>query len=205
MDYSNGCTQTMSIPALESDLPSANELWNVVMAGSGSSPSQGKDQPSTSPSQRGEAIGKVPGILVVEDSKTDVFLIREALDSGDVDTNVHVVRDGYAATNFFDAADTDPDAPCPDLVLLDMNLPKKSGAEVLKHLRESRRCKAAQVLIISSSDAERDRAAVEGLSVAGYFKNPSDYAEFMKLGILVKALLESLPSGGDANDSSLKA
>jgi DNA-binding response OmpR family regulator len=111
------------------------------------------------------------------------------------------VKDGYAATNFFDAADADPNAPCPDVVLLDLNLPKKNGAEVLKHLRESRRCKRAQVLIISSSDAPRDRASVEGLGAAGYFKKPSNYAEFMKLGSLVKALVESRPIGDDANDS----
>jgi chemotaxis family two-component system response regulator Rcp1 len=161
------------------------------MGGSGSNPSQGKDQPSISPSQPKETIGEVPDILIVEDSNPDIFLIREALNSGEVKANVHVVRDGCAATNFFDAADAKPNAPCPDLVLLDMNLPKKNGAEVLKHLRESKRCRGARVLIISSSDALRDRASVEGLSAAGYFKKPPDYAEFMKLGPLVKALLES--------------
>jgi DNA-binding response OmpR family regulator len=165
------------------------------MGASGSNPSRGKDQPSISPSLREEAIGNLPDILVIEDSRTDVFLIHEALAIGEVNANVHVVRDGYAATNFFDAADADPNAPCPDLVLLDMNLPKKNGAEVLKHLRKSRRCKEAQVLIISSSDTVRDRASVEGLSTAGYFKKPSDYGEFMKLGPLVKALIEPPRTG----------
>jgi CheY-like chemotaxis protein len=165
------------------------------MGASGSNPSRGKDQPSVSPSQPNEVTGDLPDILVIEDSKTedsktDVYLIREALDSGEVKANVHVVRDGYAATNFFDAADADPHAPCPDLVLLDLNLPMKTGAEVLHHLRESRRCKTAQVLVISSSDSARDRASVEGLGPAGYFKKPTDYAEFLKLGPLVKSLLD---------------
>jgi PAS domain S-box-containing protein len=176
-------------------LPSANGLWNAIMGASGSNPSRGKDQPSVSPSQPNEVTGDLPDILVIEDSKTedsktDVYLIREALDSGEVKANVHVVRDGYAATNFFDAADADPHAPCPDLVLLDLNLPMKTGAEVLHHLRESRRCKTAQVLVISSSDSARDRASVEGLGPAGYFKKPTDYAEFLKLGPLVKSLLD---------------
>jgi chemotaxis family two-component system response regulator Rcp1 len=127
---------------------------------------------------------------VVEDSKTDVYLIREALGRAEVTANVHVVRDGYTATNFFDAADADPNAPCPDLVLLDLNLPMKSGSEVLHHLRGSRRCKTAQVLVISSSDSAPDRASVEGLGTAGYFKKPTDYAEFLKLGPLVKSLLD---------------
>jgi DNA-binding response OmpR family regulator len=66
----------------------------------------------------------------------------------------------------------------------------KSGCEVLHHLRESRRCKTAQVLVISSSDSARDRASVEGFGTAGYFKKPTAYAEFLKLGPLVKSLLD---------------
>jgi two-component system, chemotaxis family, response regulator Rcp1 len=130
-----------------------------------------------------------PVILVAEDSKTDVFLIREALAAAQVEANVHVVTDGDAATKFFDATDADEDLPCPVLVLLDINLPKKSGDEVLQHLRHSRRCRGAQVLVVSSSDAARDRTVLAGLSIAGYFKKPSDYAEFMKLGSWVKSLL----------------
>jgi two-component system, chemotaxis family, response regulator Rcp1 len=106
-----------------------------------------------------------------------------------VEANVHVVTDGDAATKFFDATDADEDLPCPVLVLLDINLPKKSGDEVLQHLRHSRRCRGAQVLVVSSSDAARDRTVLAGLSIAGYFKKPSDYAEFMKLGPWVKSLL----------------
>jgi DNA-binding response OmpR family regulator len=83
------------------------------------------------------------------------------------------------------------DAPIPDLILLDLNLPKTSGADVLKHLRESSRCKHAKVLIVSSSTLARDRSSVEDLGISGYFKKPTDYAEFMKLGPLVKALLET--------------
>ncbi len=201
MAYSNDYTPATNIPAPALDLPSASELWNAIMGASGSNPSQGKDQLSTSPSQPEELIGKLPDILVIEDSKADVFLIRKALDSGEVKANVHVVRDGYAATNFFDAVDADPNIPCPDVVLLDMNLPKKNGAEVLKHIRSSKRCSGVQVLIISSSDAIRDRASVEGFGTAGYFKKPSDYAEFMKLGPLVKELLESPPAGTDRPES----
>jgi two-component system, chemotaxis family, response regulator Rcp1 len=160
------------------------------MGASGSNPSRGKDQPSVSRSQPEEVSEDLPDILVVEDNKTDVYLIREALSSGKVKANVHIVRDGYAATNFFDAADADPSAPCPDLILLDLNLPIKSGAEVLHHLRESRRCKTARVLVISSSDSARDRASVERLGTAGYFRKPTDYAEYLKLGPLVKSLLD---------------
>lgn len=126
---------------------------------------------------------------MVEDSKTDVFLIRKAITSAEVNADLHFVSDGDAATQFFDFADADANAPCPALVLLDLNLPKKNGDEVLRHLRSSRRCGNAGVLIVSSSDAARDREALAELGVNGYFRKPSDYYEFMKLGDLVKQLL----------------
>lgn len=126
---------------------------------------------------------------MVEDSKTDVFLIRKAIATAQVNADLHFVSDGEAATRFFDSADADANAPCPALVLLDLNLPKKSGDDVLRHLRSSRRCGHAAVLIVSSSDAPRDREGVTGLGVSGYFRKPSDYYEFMKLGELVKRLL----------------
>lgn len=127
---------------------------------------------------------------MVEDSKADVFLIREALARAQVNAELHFVSDGDAATQFFDSADADANAPCPALVLLDLNLPKKNGDDVLRHLRNSKRCSAAAVLIVSSSDAARDREAVAELGVNAYFRKPSDYYEFMKLGELVKRILK---------------
>jgi DNA-binding response OmpR family regulator len=121
-----------------------------------------------------------------------VYLIREAIQRSGVDADIDVLSDGYAATQYFDEADASESAACPDLVLLDLNLPKTSGDEVLKHLRASVRCKYAKVLIVSSSDAPTDRKSVEYLAVSSYFKKPSSFAEFMKLGSIVQRLLMSL-------------
>jgi two-component system, chemotaxis family, response regulator Rcp1 len=126
---------------------------------------------------------------VIEDSKTDVILIRKAIASAQVNADLQFVSDGEAATRFFDSVDADAGASCPALVLLDLNLPKKSGDDVLRHLRGSRRCCRAAVLVVSSSDAARDREVVGELGVNGYFQKPSDYFDFMKLGDLVKKLL----------------
>jgi DNA-binding response OmpR family regulator len=141
---------------------------------------------STTPEQ--QDAGR-PLILVVEDSKSDVFLIREALKEAQVEAEIHVVDNGDSATKFFEAADSDGKSTIPNLVLLDLNLPKKRGDEVLKYLRNSLRCKEVRVVIVSTSDSTRDRAAVEPLGISAYFKKPTDYNDFMKLGRLVKTLL----------------
>src|SRR6185312_12963926 len=111
--YSNDCTQAMNIPAPELDLPSANALWNAIMGGSGSNPNRERDQPSTSVSRTRDSNAIVPDIVVVEDSTTDVFLIREALETAEVKANVHVVTDGHAAIQSFDAVEADENARCP--------------------------------------------------------------------------------------------
>jgi two-component system, chemotaxis family, response regulator Rcp1 len=120
----------------------------------------------------------------------DVYLVLDALERSQINADLHIVVDGQAATLFVDQADADNSAPCPNLVLLDLNLPKKSGVEVLKHLRGSARCACARVLIMSSSDAPLDRSAVADLAVSGYFKKPTDYGGFMELGPLVREILE---------------
>ena len=123
-----------------------------------------------------------------------MYLIREALAAAGVDADVFVVHDGQQATEFFDKSDSDNEAPCPDLVLLDLNLPKESGEDVLRHMRNSRTCKDALVLIVTSSDSAKEREATRVLGARGYFRKPSEYAEFMKLGPIVSELLTSSSS-----------
>jgi len=166
----------------------ASELWSGIRDASGSNQTQGKDLRFISLSPFSKPIHR-PRILIVEDNAGDLFLIRDALRAATIDADIDVVQDGQDAMRYFDAKDADFAAPSPNIVLLDLNLPKRSGAEVLKHLRSSKRCGEALVLIVSSSDATRDRTAVAELDVAGYFRKPSDYTDFMKLGPLVKAML----------------
>jgi chemotaxis family two-component system response regulator Rcp1 len=128
-------------------------------------------------------------ILVVEDNQADVYLIRKAIEATRLEATIHVVRDGRAASQFFENVDRSEQAPCPDLVLLDLNLPKRNGDVVLRDLRNSRRCRNALVLVVTSSDSQRDRDAVAAFGVIGYFRKPSDYTEFMRLGELAKAAL----------------
>lgn len=128
-------------------------------------------------------------MLIVEDNESDVFLIQEAIDAAALPVTVHVVRDGNEAVQFFDKADADASMPCPALVLLDINLPKKHGGEVLKHLRQSCRCGKALMIVVSSSDSAQDREQMKMLGADAYFRKPSEYDAFMKLSDIVKALI----------------
>lgn len=118
-----------------------------------------------------------------------MFLIRESLREAKVDADLHIVHDGEKAVLFFVQADGNPSAPVPDMVILDINLPKRSGYEVLQQMRQNARCASALVLVVTSSDSERDREEMRRLGVAAYFCKPSDYLKFMKLGELAKGLL----------------
>jgi len=129
-------------------------------------------------------------ILIIEDNRADVFLIRESIHVAQIDATLHVVPDGEKAIRFFEDADADPSSPCPDIVILDINLPKKQGREVLERMRHSRRCANAMVVVVTSSDSEQDREAMRKLGAASYFRKPSEYDGFMRLGELLKGLLE---------------
>ena len=119
--------------------------------------------------------------------------MQEALALHHVPAVLHVIEDGEAAMRFIDASDRNAEAPCPTLVLLDLNLPKRTGTEVLRYLRHSRKCAGAKVLIVSSSDAPKERAAVQSLGANGYFRKPSSYDEFLRIGEIVLKLLKDNP------------
>ena len=126
---------------------------------------------------------------MVEDNRADVFLIREAIRVARVNAELHVVSDGEKAIRFFNEVDADPALPCPDVVLLDINLPRRQGGEVLEEMRRSRRCSRALVMVVTSSDSDADRQRMASLGADEYFRKSSEYGDFMKLGEVVKALL----------------
>jgi CheY-like chemotaxis protein len=129
-------------------------------------------------------------ILLVEDNPGDVLLVRRALDKQPVEHELHAMRDGLEAALFIERAGQPGAPPCPDLFLLDLNLPKRDGYELLVLLRAHPVCGDKPVIIITSSDSEKDRRrAMEG-GATRYFKKPSDLDEFMKLGALVREVLE---------------
>lgn len=127
-------------------------------------------------------------LLLAEDNLPDALLIREVIREENLPLDMHIASDGQSAIDFIESADADQNAPCPHLLLLDLNLPKRDGFEVLKRLRESDKCKSIPVVIITSSDSPSDRAQAASLGAA-YFRKPPSYEEFMKLGGVLKKLL----------------
>jgi two-component system, chemotaxis family, response regulator Rcp1 len=155
-------------------------------------------EPHSSSHSRSEVSGQ-PGqlhVLLVEDNKADIFVVQEAFTNYEIPAVLHVVEDGEAAMRFIDDADQDEDAPCPILVLLDLNLPKRSGTEVLAYLRRSKKCARAKVLVVTSSNSPTDRAATQQLGANGYFLKPPSYDEFLKIGEIVLNTLNDMSGNG---------
>lgn len=126
---------------------------------------------------------------MVEDNRADVFLIQEALAESGIEANTLVLEDGQLATELIARAGQEGAPPCPDVVLLDLNLPKKSGDEVLAFIRKSGKCQTTKVIIVTSSDAAIDRQMAVDLRADAYFRKPSSYVEYMRLGQIVRDLL----------------
>jgi DNA-binding response OmpR family regulator len=135
------------------------------------------------------ATAGLPQILLIEDNEGDVGLIREALEHNDVHCVVTVVDNGEAAVGFLDDADAGRH-PCPALVIVDLNLPKKSGKEVLTRVRASTACKDAAVVVLTSSDNRRDRDEVAPFAPLHYLRKSSNLDEFMTLGALFKQIVQ---------------
>jgi CheY-like chemotaxis protein len=129
-------------------------------------------------------------ILVAEDNHADVILFREALQHHRIAYRLHIVGDGQSALRFVAQIGTSAEVPCPDLMFLDLNLPKVDGPAVLREFRRHPACAHTPVIVVTSSDAEKDRVTVAEFQVTRYFRKPSDFDEFMDLGRIVKELFD---------------
>jgi CheY-like chemotaxis protein len=129
-------------------------------------------------------------VLLVEDNPTDIFVIKEVLEGCGLDLQLQIARNGQEALYYLRRLGGDR-TPCPALVLLDLNLPKVAGLEVLRELRNGLDCKGTPVIIVSSSNAEADRAAARHMGAEGFFEKPADLAGYAELAQVVKQVLLS--------------
>lgn len=124
-------------------------------------------------------------ILLVEDNPGDVRLTREALKEGKVYSNLHTVKDGVEAMEFLRRQGKFKDAPRPDIILLDLNLPKKDGREVLEEIKTDDQLKRIPVVVLTTSKAEEDVLKTYNLHANCYVTKPVDLEKFM---VVVKSI-----------------
>jgi chemotaxis family two-component system response regulator Rcp1 len=128
------------------------------------------------------ASGGVPiEILLVEDNPGDARLTREALRDAKVRNNLHVAPDGVEALAFLRRQGKHATAPKPDLILLDLNLPKKDGREVLEEVKGDEQLRHIPIVILTTSQAERDIAESYRLRANAYVTKPVDLEQFLKV------------------------
>jgi chemotaxis family two-component system response regulator Rcp1 len=131
----------------------------------------------------------MPVVLLADDNPSDVYLIREALREHSVDCVLQVVSDGKAALGVVSGETVVADIRSLDLIILDLNLPRHDGIEILQKLRESRAFEHIPVVVLTSSDSPRDRVLANQLGATRYLRKPTSLDEFLSLGAIFKDLL----------------
>lgn len=120
-------------------------------------------------------------ILLVEDNPGDVRLTQEALKESKVTNNLHVAEDGMEALDFLYHKGDHTDAPRPDLILLDLNLPKKDGRELLEDIKADEELKRIPVVVLTTSKAEEDIYRMYDQHANCYITKPIDFDQFIEV------------------------
>jgi CheY-like chemotaxis protein len=140
-------------------------------------------------------VGPELRILLAEDNPGDIYLVEEALKRQSIAHELTVVTDGELAWKSIESADKAGDGF--DLYMLDLNLPARPGLELLTRIRKSRgKISTAPVVIVTSSNSTRDRAAAARAGADYYFCKPSKLEEFLKLGHIIQELWLASLAGG---------
>ena len=124
---------------------------------------------------------EVIDVLLVEDDPGDVLMTREAFEDHKVANTLHVVGDGVEALQFLRRQGSYADAPTPDLVLLDLNLPRMDGREVLAELKADPELRSIPVVVLTTSEAEEDVLRSYSLHANAYVTKPVDFDRFVQV------------------------
>ena len=124
---------------------------------------------------------EVIDVLLVEDDPGDVLLIREAFEDNKVHNRLHVVSDGVEAIDFLRKQGENGQAPTPNLILLDLNLPRMDGREVLQALKADADLRSIPVVVLTTSEAEEDVVRSYSLHANAYVTKPVDFDRFIEV------------------------
>jgi two-component system response regulator len=119
-------------------------------------------------------------ILLVEDSQSDVIITREAFKEAKLLNTLHVVNDGVQALEFLRQQGIYASAPRPDLILLDLNLPRKNGREILAEVKEDPKFRTIPIVILTTSSADEDIVKAYALHANCYVVKPIGFDNFLK-------------------------
>ena len=136
-------------------------------------------------------------ILLAEDNPADVYLIREALKEHGVECSMQVASDGKEVLSLI--SEETPGADDLELIILDLNLPRHDGIEILERLRESTRLAHVPVVVLTSSDSPQDRLVATHLGARRYLRKLSSLEQFLDLGAIFRELLGLKPAEKGAN------
>jgi CheY-like chemotaxis protein len=178
----------------------AKEAWRGTSGVFGWSPRLAEDPPSPSQFLQSEAPAAessealaakqlVHTILLVEDNSSDVYVIRQVLKRSGMPVSLQVAVDGEEALSLIQETDEQGSRPVPSMVLLDWNLPRASGAEVLSELRKSDRWKDVPVVIVTSTSSPAEIAEMDRLGAAAHFRKPTDLDAYLGLADLIRLTL----------------
>ncbi|MBK7147797.1 MAG: response regulator [Bacteroidetes bacterium] len=127
-----------------------------------------------------------PRILLVEDNPGDIRLTQEALKESQLDIHLDVVSDGEQAIDFLNKRNKYAESTRPHIILLDLNLPKKNGIEVLKEIKVQDSLKSIPVIVLTTSDADHDISKAYSLHANCYILKPVDFDDFAKVIQLIE-------------------
>ena len=145
-----------------------------------------------------DQLAKPIEVLLVEDNAGDIRLTKEAFEEGKVRLNLSVVRDGVEAIAFLRKEGNFAGTARPDLVLLDLNLPKKGGREVLKDMKNDPQLLRIPVVVLTTSASDEDVLSTYGLHANCYITKPVDMDQFLKVVKLIEEfwfVVAKIPDG----------
>jgi two-component system, chemotaxis family, response regulator Rcp1 len=134
-------------------------------------------------------------ILVIEDNGSDVFLLQRALNKQDFRFELVHLQNGGEALTFIHRQGAYADGANPDLMLIDLNLSKYTGQDILREIRSAPHLMGVPVCVWSSSTSRRDEALLKDLGVSQFITKPSGLAQFMEIGKIIKDLLARRSAG----------
>lgn len=130
-------------------------------------------------------MGQPIEILLIEDNEGDIVLTKKAFERGKIGNNLSVCRNGKEGLDFLRKLGKYEDAPTPDLILLDLNMPGISGQEVLAEIKKEQELKTIPVVILTTSESDEDILKSYELQASSYIKKPVDFKQF---GMVIQEL-----------------